>query len=133
MKPRFGSGSDVDFRLSRKQVIEAYRAGHMTRDEVCDAQPELRRAAVHTGKPISGDCPICEERSLVVVMYVFGPRLPKHGRCITAEGEVRQLARRKGEFTCYEVEVCAECGWNHMLRVRILGSAAASVRREESR
>ena len=34
------------------------------------------------------ECPICEE-ALVLVTYVFGPRLPPFGRCIT--GEVRPV------------------------------------------
>ena len=48
-------------------------------------------------------------------------RLPAHGRCVTAKGELRALARRGGTFTCYVVEVCPACGWNHLARTWALG------------
>lgn len=122
MKLGFGAPGAVDYRLSRKQVIDAYHAGELARHEVCDAQPELRRVAQNASEPTDVVCPICEDAQTVVVRYVFGPRLPKHGRCITAEGEVRAISRKRGEFTCYDVEVCPECSWNHLLRVRTLGA-----------
>ena len=45
----------------------------------------------------------------MLVSYVFGPRLPAHGRCITSKAELRALAKRPGEFACYVVEVCPAC------------------------
>ncbi|MEZ5166145.1 MAG: hypothetical protein R2695_06530 [Acidimicrobiales bacterium] len=33
---------------------------------------------------------ICEAEALVEVTYVFGPRLPKHGRCVTSDKELRR-------------------------------------------
>jgi hypothetical protein len=128
MKPGFGAPGAIDYRLSRKQIVDAYRAGELARHEVCDAQPELRRAAAHTGRETETECPICEEHAVVVVRYVFGPRLPNHGRCITSERELRELSRRRGEFTCYDVEVCPACAWNHLLRVRTLGTGRGEQR-----
>ena len=55
------------------------------------------------------------------VMYVFGPRLPSHGRCISVSGELDRINKRSGEFTAYLIEVCISCGWNHMIRSTTLG------------
>jgi len=52
----------------------------------------------------------------VHVTYVFGPRLPKHGRCITLRGELARLAKRPGTHVAYVVEVCKDCTWNHLVR-----------------
>lgn len=112
---------EIDYRLARQAVISEYRKGRLARHEVCDAHPELVRAARQVGDPTSRPCPICEDRSLVLVSYVFGPRLPAHGRCITSRSELAKLARRSGSFACYVVEVCRECGWNHLARTFLLG------------
>ena len=58
---------------------------------------------------------------LVEVTYVFGPRLPKHGRCITTRAEMQRLQRRASVSTGYVVEVCTVCGWNHLVRRFTLG------------
>jgi hypothetical protein len=66
-------------------------------------------------------CPICEDHHIVLVTYVFGPRLPKHGRCITSRGELQKIASRRGQFSGYVVEVCPSCSWNHLARTFPLG------------
>ena len=116
--PAAGSNSDghVDYRLARASVLADYRGGVLDRSEVCDAHPELVRAAREVGTPTAGDCPICERPKLVHVTYVFGPRLPKHGRCITLRGELSRLAKRPGTHVAYVVEVCQACSWNHLVR-----------------
>jgi len=106
----------VDYRLARASVLADYRGGVLDRSEVCDAHPELKRAAAQVGTPTPGDCPICERPKLVHVTYVFGPRLPKHGRCITLRGELTRLAKRGGTHVAYVVEVCQACSWNHLVR-----------------
>jgi len=55
------------------------------------------------------------------VTYVFGPRLPAHGRCISTPGELERLNQRRADLSAYVVEVCAECGWNHLVRITSLG------------
>ena len=55
------------------------------------------------------------------VTYVFGPRLPPFGRCVTTKKELAQLDRRRDELTAYLVEVCPECSWHHLLRTAPLG------------
>jgi hypothetical protein len=125
-RPSVETPGEIDYRLARQATLAAYRDGRLAAHEVCDAHPELRRAARQCGTPIPGECPVCDEPELVHVSYVFGPRLPAHGRCITAEGELARLARRRGEFSCYVVEVCAHCSWNHLARTYVLSSPAAS-------
>lgn len=107
----------VDHRLARRMLINQVRLGRISRTEVCDAHPELIRAARNVGTPTSADCPICEESKLSIVTYVFGHGLPSSGRCVTTAKEMQQLRNRAGEQTAYVVEACPECRWHHLLRV----------------
>ena len=43
---------------------------------MCVAHPELVRNARECSEPSRILCPICEASNLVLVTYVFGPRLP---------------------------------------------------------
>jgi hypothetical protein len=115
---------EIDYRLARQALLAQYRAGRLARHEVCDAHPELRRAAREVGRPTSAECPVCEDDQLVHVSYVFGPRLPAHGRCVTSSAELAKLARRRGQFSCYVVEVCPSCAWNHLARTFLLNPAS---------
>jgi len=104
----------VDYRLARHRLITEYRRGRSSRQELCDAQPELQRAARHAGRPTDEPCPICEDEALVLVSYVFGPKLPAHGRCITTTADLARLRDLSDEFICYLIEVCTGCWWNHL-------------------
>ena len=117
---------EVDYRLARQHLISEFRKGRLAQHEVCDAHPELVRAAREASQPSDRDCPICEDDKLVLVSYVFGPRLPSHGRCITTAKELRALSRRRGEFACYVVEVCRSCSWNHLARTFTLNPARSA-------
>lgn len=111
----------IDYRLVRQSVISEFRKGRLAQHEVCDAHPELRRAAQHHGEPTARECPICEDANVVLVTYVFGARLPSSGRCISRKGELSQLAERSDQLACYVVEVCPECAWNHLTRTFLVG------------
>ena len=113
----------IDYRLARSALISEYRKGRLTRHQVCDAHPELVRAARAVGEPTRVDCPICNESKLALVTYVFGSRLPKHGRCISLRSELVKLSRRSDELTAYVVECCPECSWHHLARTFPLGGA----------
>jgi hypothetical protein len=104
----------IDHRLARRHVVAEYRRGRLAKHEVCDAHPELVRAAEHASRETQETCPICEQAKVVLVSYVFGPRLPAYGRCITTAEELAKLSKRSGTFTCYVVEVCPGCRWNHL-------------------
>ena len=104
----------VDYRLLRQATVAGVRAGRIDRADACDAHPELLRAARCYSEATDEPCPLCSAGPLVLVRYVFGPRLPAHGRCVATPGDWERIARRKGDFTCYVVEVCVDCAWNHL-------------------
>ncbi|MGH9245811.1 MAG: DUF5318 family protein [Acidimicrobiales bacterium] len=116
----------IDYRLARQAVVREYRRKRLARHEVCDAHPELLRAARSSGQPTEIDCPICEAAQVVLVSYVFGPGLPRSGRCVTTMSEMAELNRRRAELACYVVEVCPDCAWNHLTRVFPVGGRRAS-------
>lgn len=118
-----GLGGAVDYRLLRQSVIAEYRKKRLARHEVCDAHPELVRAAREVGEETRIDCPICEEDKVVLVTYVFGRGLPPFGRCITSRAELAKLDRRRDELAAYVVEVCRTCSWNHLARVLPVGGS----------
>ena len=111
----------IDHRLARRALITEYRKGRLARHQVCDAHPELMRAARSIGQATQTDCPICEDHKLVLVTYAFGPRLPKHGRCISNIRDLQELNRRSEQYSAYVVEVCPSCTWHHLLRVLPIG------------
>ena len=115
------SATDVEYRLASKVVVDFWKNGKIDTETVCDAQPMLKRNATHCGVPTGEECPICEINEIYYVTYVFGPRLPAHGRCISSKGELRRLNARKAQLSAYVIEVCSACGWNHLVRISSLG------------
>ena len=113
--------AQIDHRLERRALIIEYRKGRLRQDQVCDAHPELIRAAKNVGTPTDTPCPICDERELKLVTYVFGRRLPAHGRCVSSAEEMRALNRRRDELTAYVVEACVSCHWHHLRKVLPVG------------
>ena len=113
--------AQIDHRLERRALILEYRKGRLRQDQVCDAHPELIRAAKNVGTETSTPCPICDEDSLRLVTYVFGPRLPAHGKCVTTAKELRALDRRNEELSAYLVEACVACHWHHLRTVLPVG------------
>ena len=111
---------EIDYRLARQALISEYRKGRIDRQEVCDAQPELMRAARNVGEASARMCPICEDSHVVLVTYVFGPRMPASGRCVTTKAEMQALPRSGGDLAAYVVEVCPACKWNHLARTFLL-------------
>ena len=116
------AGGVIDYRLARMGVVSEYRKGRLARHEVCEAHPELKRAARSASEPTDMECPICEEDNIVLVTYAFGSRLPASGRCITTKGELAKLAKGRAQLAAYVVEVCPSCSWNHLARTFLLGS-----------
>lgn len=115
----------VDHRLARRMLINQVRIGRLGREEVCDAHPELLRAARNVGTETTSMCPICDDEPLRIVTYVFGARLPAHGRCVSTAAEMRALSKRSDELTAYVVEACIACRWHHLLRVLPVGGDAS--------
>ena len=118
----------VEYRLVRNAVVRDVRRGRLERVDVCDAHPELLRAARNVGKPTGETCPICEDSTTSQVTFVFGARLPPGGRCPGTVTELNRLCRREEPVTCYAVEVCPECGWHHLTRKYSAGGRRPSGR-----
>ena len=116
--------SHTDYALARRALLRDVRRGVVRTEDVCDAHPELVRAAKHVGEPVGRPCPICAEDTLRLVSYVYGDGLrDANGRCLTKEGELERLARKHDEFARYVVEVCHDCRWNHLTRRELHGRA----------
>lgn len=115
------SGSHVDYSLARRAVLIAYRSGQVSRLEICDAHPDLLRAARHAGEVTTSGCPVCEKGKLVLVSYVFSDELPKreNGK-VWPRGDLAPLLKFR-EVRLYTVEVCQECSWNHVRSQVVVG------------
>ena len=117
-----GAPGMIDYRLDRRRTLRAFRSGELDRQEICDAQIELMRVGRDYSKAATTPCPVCEERTLRHVRFVFGPRLPPAGRCVTSAKELERLAQKAADYRCYLVEVCIGCRWNHLLSSYLLTS-----------
>lgn len=118
----------IDYRLQRRAVLRDVVAGLRSRGDVCDAHPDLIRAGQHIGTPVDEPCPLCDDGSLVQVSYVFDghDRGPRSGRAVPRESLARQ-AERYGDLTVYTVEVCAACGWHHLIESYLLLARGTAV------
>lgn len=106
----------VDYRLKRDAVLRDYRCGRLSRWDVCDAHPELGRIARNIGEVTRRDCPVCSREKLRRVNFVFGKELAdNNGRAYPLRQVFDGLRERYCDFTCYVVEVCVVCHWNHLL------------------
>jgi hypothetical protein len=121
-RPPRPPGPVVDYGLARRSVLLALRRGMMSTTDVCDAHPELLRAAKNIGHEIEAPCPVCSHASLRTVRYVYGDELKRNnGRVVYPAEWLGELVRTHDHFTCYDVEVCVDCSWNHLLRASTAG------------
>ena len=117
MRPR----DVVDHTLQRRAVLADLAHRRVSASEICDAHPYLQLAARHYGERSAQSCPVCGRASLRHVHYVYGDALGHASGQAKSMGELAHLARRLTEFDVYVVEVCQDCGWNHLLRSFVLG------------
>lgn len=112
----------IDYRLAKRAVLENFRRGALNRLDICDAHPELLRAAKNIGETVEDPCPICGASSLRHVRYVYGDQL-KHlsGRPVYPPGWEVSLSREHNEFRCYTIEICLDCSWNHLAACHLMG------------
>jgi hypothetical protein len=96
--------------------------------EDCDASPYLSRAAKYHGEATDVACPVCRKERLTLVNYVYGDHLgPVAGQAKT-EPELARMDSMQEEFSVYTVEVCRNCGWNHLNSSYVLGAEVAPGR-----
>ena len=112
----------VDYALQRRAALADLRCGRRSLAEACDAHPYLLLAARHYGEPTPVPCPVCDKRHQRHVHYVYGDSLGTSAGQAKSRAELAQLARRHEEFDVYVVEVCPDCGWNHLIRSFVLGA-----------
>ena len=119
MHPR---GPVVDYGLARRSTLVLLRRGVVATTSVCDAHPELLRAGKNIGETAAEPCPICSHDTLRLVRYVYGDEL-KHnnGRVVYPAAWLTELVDDHDSFTCYVVEVCVDCSWNHLVRSYVTG------------
>ncbi|HEY7660698.1 MAG TPA: DUF5318 family protein [Actinomycetota bacterium] len=104
----------VDYTLAKRALLGEVRDGLTSWTDICDAHPELMRAAKHVGEPSRRDCPVCDKAKLKLVTYVYGDGLKlDNGRVWPLDVGLSMAADRPGAW-CYVVEVCTECRWNHL-------------------
>ena len=120
----------IDHGLAKRAVLEAMRAGGPfisdLREEYLMADPYLLRAAKHHGEQTERPCPVCAKTHLRHVTYIFGDDLGEFSGRVKSSPELAELAYEYGEFRVYVVEVCSECGWNHVHISYTLGDGRAS-------
>jgi hypothetical protein len=127
-------GPVVDYSLARRSVIASVRRGLLSTTDVCDAHPELLRAAKNIGEHAQGVCPICSHEALRNVRYVYGEHLGRdNGRVVYPADWLQDLVRDHEQFTCYLVEICIDCQWNHLLRSYVAGHKFGSRRSAQER
>ena len=122
-------GPTVDYGLARRSTLRSLKRGYLDTTEVCDAHPELMRAGKNIGEDAGARCPVCSHETLRWVRYVYGDELRhNNGRVVYPEGWLDELAGAHDQFTCYVVEVCVDCAWNHLLRSFLTGRRWANGR-----
>ncbi len=109
------AASRVDYSLARRAVLRDYHSGQISRFEICDAHPDLLRAARYSGEKAPSSCPVCDGGPLMVVSYAFSDTFPKreNGK-VWSRTDLAPLLKL-ADARLYTVEVCLECSWNHVL------------------
>lgn len=123
----------IDYALARRSVLTGLASGRVRREDACDADIYLRRAARYHGENTEEVCPVCADETLVHVTYAYGEcfSADTNGRA-WATRELPDLAARLSEFSVYVVEVCRGCGWNHLVTSAVLGTGEPMRRRRRS-
>lgn len=104
----------IDYTLAKRVLLRDARIGVLGLTDLCDAHPELMRAAKYVGEPTQTDCPVCGREKLVLLAYVYGDDLRQdNGRVWSIATGKAMVAAHPGAC-CYVVEVCRSCQWNHL-------------------
>ncbi|MDR0489240.1 MAG: DUF5318 domain-containing protein [Propionibacteriaceae bacterium] len=113
----------VDYSLQRRRTLAELQGAlrTMVSHDALDADPMLIRAALHHGELSEIRCPVNNCRQLLRLNYTFGDQLGQYSGRIKSDEELEQMENEYGEFTVYVVEVCSECGWNHVIESYLLG------------
>ena len=111
----------IDYSLDRRASLVALFQGKASAMDACDADPYLRRAAKHHGELSTRPCPVCKKTKMMDLRYAFGDQLGQYSGRIKSLAELAEMENEYGEFRVYTVEICLDCGWNHLIYSYLLG------------
>ena len=114
-------------------MLQGVLSGRATSLDVCDASPFLKRAAKELGTVTERRCPICRRAPLWESLWVYGDAIGDASGSSRTERQVERLAREHPDFAVYVVEVCQECGWNHLIRSWRTGTPGTAPARRSRR
>lgn len=104
----------VDYTLAKRALLRNVRRGIVSVLDICDAHPELMRAARHVGEETPRACPVCDRPGLRRLAYVYADELKRDNGRVWAIDQALTLAARCQNGVCYVVEVCTGCSWNYL-------------------
>jgi hypothetical protein len=104
----------VDYRLAKRSILRQARHGLISLNEICDAHPELLRAARYVGEQASRSCPVCDGPDLRLLAYVYADGLKRNNGRVWERDKALAIAASCKGGACYIVEVCTGCSWNHL-------------------
>jgi hypothetical protein len=117
----------VDYSLQRRRTLAELQGAlrTMVSHEALEADPLLIRAALHHGCLTRRRCPVGDCGRLITINYTFGDQLGQYSGRIKSADELVEMENEFGEFTVYVVEVCQDCGWNHVIESYVLGDGTS--------
>lgn len=107
--------NEVSHRWERHSLLAGWRAGSVTREEICDADFLLLTAARYHGQPAGTPCPVCEGENMRTVLWIHGDQLGRMSGTARSREEIEAIVSAGREVIVHTVEVCPDCRWNHLL------------------
>ena len=107
---------EIDHSLQKKQLLQRWRAGEISRKSICDADARLVAAARFHGRKPQYTCPVCRKDDLHLVFWIFGENLGRRSGSACGEKELSAIVSEYGSCTVKEVEVCPDCKWSFLTR-----------------
>lgn len=127
----------VDHALARRALLRSLFGGGLftttSSYDVCDASVFLVRAAQAYGVVTDRTCPICRREQLQEVSWVYGDDIGDCSGSARSAAQLAALDRAYPDFAVHEVEVCAGCRWNHLVRSYRLGTPGTAPARRARR
>ncbi len=116
----------IDYALARRATLADLARGKLSSADVCDAHPDLQRAARYHGEATDVGCPVCRKERLTRVTYAYGDELQHASGRARSSRSLDALAARYAQLRIYVVEVCRSCGWNHLCVSFMIGTNVAA-------